>query len=73
MAREMGGKRFAQVLAALAVAIGPVALRAGALLQYVAFDYLWWVVTAYFCGPVASGPMIPDGGWESAPPLVWAC
>lgn len=48
MAREMGGKRFAQVLAALAVAIGPVALRAGALLQYVAFDYLWWVVTAYF-------------------------
>src|SRR6266481_6537348 len=47
MAREMGGKRFAQVLAALAVAIGPVSLRAGALLQYVAFDYLWWVATAY--------------------------
>ena len=48
MAREMGGKRFAQVLAALAVATGPVALRAGALLQYVAFDYLWWVLIAYF-------------------------
>src|SRR5690242_2104937 len=48
MARGMGGRRFAQGLAALAVATGPVALRAGALLQYVAFDYLWWVVTAYF-------------------------
>ena len=48
MAREMGGKRFAQVLAALAVAVAPVALASGALLQYVAFDYLWWVLTAYF-------------------------
>jgi 4-amino-4-deoxy-L-arabinose transferase-like glycosyltransferase len=48
MAREMGGNRFAQVLAALAVAVAPVALASGALLQYVAFDYLWWVLTAYF-------------------------
>jgi hypothetical protein len=47
MAYEMGGKRFAQVVAALAVAIAPVPLRAGALLQYVAFDYLWWVGIAY--------------------------
>ncbi len=48
MARELGGKRLAQIVAALAVAIAPVALAAGALLQYVAFDYLWWVLTAYF-------------------------
>ncbi len=47
MAGEMGGKRFAQAVAALAVAISPVALASGALMQYVTFDYLWWVVTAY--------------------------
>ena len=47
MAREMGGKRFAQVVAALAVAISPVSLASGALMQYVAFDYLFWVLTAY--------------------------
>jgi len=48
MARAMGGGRVAQVVAALAVAIGPVALSAGALFQYVAFDFLWWVAIAYF-------------------------
>jgi len=47
MARELGGKRFAQVVAALAVAISPVSLASGALMQYVAFDYLFWVLTAY--------------------------
>jgi 4-amino-4-deoxy-L-arabinose transferase-like glycosyltransferase len=48
MARELGGKRLAQVVAALAVAVSPVSLASGALLQYVAFDYLCWVLTAYF-------------------------
>jgi hypothetical protein len=48
MAREMGGKRFAQVAAALAVAIAPVSILWGALFQYTAFDYLWWVLAAYF-------------------------
>ncbi len=47
MARELGGKRWAQISAAVAVAIAPVSLSAGALLQYVAFDYLWWVLIAY--------------------------
>lgn len=47
MARELGGKRFAQVVAALAVAISPVSLASGALMQYVAFDYLFWVLTAF--------------------------
>src|SRR3954465_13296963 len=47
MARELGGGRLAQVIAALATAVGPVALAAGALLQYVAFDYLWWVLLAW--------------------------
>ena len=48
MARELGGKRFAQIVAAVAVAISPVSLASGALMQYVAFDYLFWVLTAYF-------------------------
>jgi hypothetical protein len=47
MARELGGRRFAQVVAAVAVAISPVSLASGALMQYVAFDYLFCVLTAY--------------------------
>ena len=47
MARELGGDRFAQVVAALAAAISPVSMASGALMQYVAFDYLAWVLTAY--------------------------
>lgn len=47
MARELGGGKRAQVIAALAVAVAPVALASGALLQYVAFDFLWWVLLAF--------------------------
>jgi len=47
IARELGGKRLAQVVAALAVAIAPVALLAGSLLTYSSFDYVWWVLIAY--------------------------
>jgi 4-amino-4-deoxy-L-arabinose transferase-like glycosyltransferase len=47
MARELGGKRQAQVVAALAVAIVPVSLFWGAVFQYTSFDYLWWASTAY--------------------------
>ncbi len=48
MARDMGGRRNAQVLAAIAAYIAPVALTSGTLIQYMAFDYLWWVVIAFF-------------------------
>jgi hypothetical protein len=48
MARDMGGRRAAQVLAALAAAISAVALTTGMLIQYMSFDYLWWVVVAFF-------------------------
>jgi len=48
MARDMGAKRGAQVMAAIAAFIAPVALMAGTLIQYMAFDYLWWVVLAFF-------------------------
>jgi 4-amino-4-deoxy-L-arabinose transferase-like glycosyltransferase len=47
IARDFGGGRRAQAIAAAAVAIAPVALIAGALLQYVAFDYLCWMLTAW--------------------------
>jgi hypothetical protein len=47
MAGEMGGNRFAQGLAALATAVTPVALGSGAIMQYITFDYLWWVLAAY--------------------------
>jgi 4-amino-4-deoxy-L-arabinose transferase-like glycosyltransferase len=47
MAHELGGSRRAQIVTALAVAIAPLSLIQGTLLQYVSFDYLWWVVVAY--------------------------
>lgn len=43
MAREIGGARLAQIVAALAAAIAPIALAGGALLTYSNFDSLWWV------------------------------
>jgi hypothetical protein len=45
--RELGGSRTAQLVTAFAVAIAPLSLIQGALFQYVSFDYLWWVLTAY--------------------------
>lgn len=47
MARELGGRRSAQILAALAAAIAPIALIQGSLIQYVTFDFLWSVLIAY--------------------------
>jgi 4-amino-4-deoxy-L-arabinose transferase-like glycosyltransferase len=47
MARELGGGRWAQVVAALAVTVAPISLIQGALFQYVGFDYFWSVLAAY--------------------------
>ncbi len=46
MARELGGRRGAQLVAAAAAI--PFCLVGGALMQYVSFDYLFWVLTAHF-------------------------
>jgi hypothetical protein len=46
MTRELGGRRGAQLVAAFAAV--PFCLAGGALMQYVSFDYLFWVLTAYF-------------------------
>jgi len=48
MARELGGRRLAQVTAALAIALSPLPMFEGTEFQYSSFDYLWWVLIAYF-------------------------
>ncbi len=48
MARGLGGKRFAQILTALAVAITPLSFAMSTLFEYTGFDYLWGVLLAYF-------------------------
>jgi 4-amino-4-deoxy-L-arabinose transferase-like glycosyltransferase len=48
MARELGGSRRSQLAAALAVAIGGHSLFSGGFTSYTTFDYVWWVVVAYF-------------------------
>lgn len=47
-ARELGGRRLAQLVAALAVGIGGQSLSNGTYLQYTPLDCLWWVLVAYF-------------------------
>jgi hypothetical protein len=48
MARELGGGRLAQVTAALVVATSGLPVFEGTEFQYSTFDYLWWVLIAYF-------------------------
>lgn len=48
MAKELGGSRKIQILSALGAGIGILTLIQGALFQYVAFDFLWVVLLAYF-------------------------
>jgi hypothetical protein len=48
MARELGGGRLAQATAALGIALSPLPLFEGTEFQYTTFDYLWWVLIAYF-------------------------
>jgi Dolichyl-phosphate-mannose-protein mannosyltransferase len=48
IAAELGGGRTAQVAAALAVALSPLPLFEATEFQYSSFDYLWWVLIAYF-------------------------
>ena len=48
MAREFGGGRLAQMTAALVVATSGLPVFEGTEFQYSTFDYLWWVLIAYF-------------------------
>jgi hypothetical protein len=47
IAKELGGKRHVQLLAAAAAGISPVSLVQGTVFQYVSFDYLWGVTATY--------------------------
>jgi Dolichyl-phosphate-mannose-protein mannosyltransferase len=47
IARELGGGRFAQGLAALAVLCGGIFLRPSNLFQPVVLDQLWWSLSLY--------------------------
>src|SRR5271170_1742289 len=48
MAWELGGGRLAQVTSALLVATSGLPVFEGTEFQYSTFDYLWWVLAAYF-------------------------
>lgn len=48
MVRQLGGGKWAQVLAALATMFTGISLSAGVLFQAVPFDQFWWVLCSYF-------------------------
>jgi hypothetical protein len=48
MAQELGGRRLAQITAAISVALAPLSMFEGTEFQYTTFDYLWWVLISYF-------------------------
>ncbi|MGA8044346.1 MAG: glycosyltransferase family 39 protein [Terracidiphilus sp.] len=48
MARDLGGGRLAQLAAAVSVALSPLPLFSGTEFQYTSFDFLWWVLAAWF-------------------------
>lgn len=47
IARQFGGGRFAQALAALAVAVAPAYLRMGNMLCIPGLELLWWTLASY--------------------------
>ena len=48
MAFELGGGALAQLSAALSVSLSALPMFEGTEFQYSSFDYLWWVLIAYF-------------------------
>ncbi len=58
MAKGLGGSRTAQLIAATAVL--PVCLADGTMMDYVPFDYLFWVLVAYFAIRLLTAD---DGRW----------
>lgn len=47
MVKEMGGKRLAIILAAVAYILSPAFLRSNSLLQPVSFNQMFWLLAAY--------------------------
>jgi 4-amino-4-deoxy-L-arabinose transferase-like glycosyltransferase len=48
MARDLGGRRFGQFLAALLVLAAPAYWAVGGILSTVPFDHFFWALTAFF-------------------------
>lgn len=61
MARELGGGRYAQGLAALAVFCGPFFLATGELFETVVFDELCWALTVWLV--LRAWRHAPGAGW----------
>ncbi len=55
IARELGGRRMAQMFAALAVASAPLSMLMGSMLMYTSIDYLWVVLLAWALLRIANG------------------
>lgn len=65
LARELGGGRYAQGLAAVAVLASPLFLRSANLFQPVVFDQLWWTLGLFALvriGRTAFEPQRPGPG-----------
>ncbi|MDE3200993.1 MAG: glycosyltransferase family 39 protein [Acidobacteriota bacterium] len=48
MAKELGGNRWAQVVTLICVGLSPLPIFNATEFQYTSFDFLWWVLAAYF-------------------------
>lgn len=60
IARELGGGAVAQRVSVLAIALSPLFLRSGGMLQPVVFDQFWWTLALYFLIRLCS---TDDGRW----------
>ena len=69
IARELGGGKFAQIFAAVAVATSPLFLRTGDLFQPVVLDQLWWTLALYAL--VKLGASAPSDDTLSTVPRWW--
>ena len=55
IARELGGRRMAQIVAALAVACAPVSMLQGSMLMYVGIEYMWVIAAVWMLLRLANG------------------
>ncbi len=68
LAREFGGGRFAQLLAAVGVALAPIFLRPGSLFQPVVFDQLWWTLALLSLARIGRSAVARG---DAGDPLAW--